>query len=163
MQRHWNTHNLVEALDGGEVLEERRVGDLAGSPLALVCGVVDHGGVPLALVSGVGLVGALPLATAGSLVALGVANGRGDPLAVLLVIPLLRLLSVYDVICLSTLRSHCENVKLTRVRNELRLVIEPALGLNGLLIGDLVRSLLVPVLGLLTEIRLNAPTNKLLN
>lgn len=53
-----NTHDLGEALDGGEVLEEVGVGDLTRSPWALVGGVINHGGVPLALVVGVGLHGA---------------------------------------------------------------------------------------------------------
>ena len=89
-----NTYNGLEALDGGKVLEEVRVGDLARSPLADVGGVVDHRGVPLALVSGVGLVGPLPLAAAGSLLALGVANSGRNPVTVFLIIPLLGLLSV---------------------------------------------------------------------
>ena len=75
-------------------MEVIRVGDLARSPFALVLGVVDHGRVPLALVSGVGLEGTLPFTTARCLVALRVTNGGGNPITVLLVIPLLRLLGV---------------------------------------------------------------------
>ena len=97
-----DTANGHEALDGGAVLEVVGVGDLAGSPLALVRGVVDHGCEPLALVVGVGLVGALPLAAAGSLVTLGVANGGRDPVTILLVIPLLGLLSICRIVSTSS-------------------------------------------------------------
>ena len=106
-----NTYNGLEALDGVEVFEEVRVGDLARSPLALIFGVVDHWSIPLALVGRVSLEGAtsrmsdgitltsrlhvpLPLATSGSLITLGVADSRGNPITVLFVIPFLRLLSI---------------------------------------------------------------------
>jgi hypothetical protein len=125
-----DTANLVKGPSGHEVLEEVGVRDLARRPLALVSGVVDHRRVPLALVGRVGLVRPLPLAAARSLVALGVANHRSNPLTILLVIPLLRLLRV-------------------GIRDLLGLVVEPALGLRRLLVGDLVGSVLVPVLGLL--------------
>ena len=88
-------HNRLEALDRGKILEIARVGDLARRPLALVGGVVDERGVPLALVVGVGLEGPLPLAASRCLLALGVADGGSDPVAVLLIVPFLRLLSVY--------------------------------------------------------------------
>lgn len=48
------TYDLAETLYGGKIFEVVRVGDLSGSPFALVCGVVDHGCVPFALVVGVG-------------------------------------------------------------------------------------------------------------
>ena len=89
------TYDGLEALDRGQVLEEVGVRDLARSPLANVGGVVDERGVPLALVVGVGLEGPLPLAASRCLLALGVADGGGDPVAVLLIVPFLRLLSVY--------------------------------------------------------------------
>ena len=107
------THDLIEALCWGEVLEVIRVGNLPRGPLALVGWVVDQGSEPFALIKRVRLVRAatqvlgvvivarkriylpLPLATTRSLVALGVANSRSDPVAVFLIIPLFGLLSIW--------------------------------------------------------------------
>ena len=90
------TYDGLEALNGGKVLEEVGVGDLARSPLANVGGVVDHGGVPLALVLRVRLERPLPLAASGSLVALGVVHGGRDPVAVFLIIPFFGLFGIYQ-------------------------------------------------------------------
>jgi hypothetical protein len=51
------THDLVEALGGVEVLKKVRVGDLTRCPFAFVCRVVNHRRVPFALVVRVGLEG----------------------------------------------------------------------------------------------------------
>lgn len=142
------TYDLAEALNRGQILEEVRVRDLTRSPRALVVGVVNHRCVPLALVLRVGLGGAvelehenrnksqntmtnvpLPLATARCLLALGVADSGGNPVTVFLIVPLLRLLSIW-------------------VRDGLGLIVQPTLGLLSLLIRNLVRGILVPVLGL---------------
>lgn len=50
-----NAYNGFQALNRSEILEVIGVGDLAGSPLALVRGIVDHRCKPLALVLGVSL------------------------------------------------------------------------------------------------------------
>ena len=123
------SYNLLEALDGGVILEVTGVGDLSWGPLSLVFGIFNHRGVPLALVGGVGLQRLLPFTAPRSISALGVGNGRSNPVTILLVIPLLGFLRV-------------------GVRDSRRFVIEPALGLDGLLVNDLVRSVFVPVLGL---------------
>ena len=106
------------------------VGDLARSPGALVVGVVNERSAPDALVLGVLLHGLSPGAATRNLEALGVGNGRGDPVTVLLVIPVLRLLGL-------------------RVGNGLQLINEPVLGHGSLLIDNLVGRILIPVLGLL--------------
>ena len=119
-------YNLLEALDGGAILEVTGVGDLSWGPLSLVVGVVDHRSVPLAHEQGVDLQRLLPLAAPRSINALGVGDSRSDPVTILLVIPLLRFLGV-------------------GVRDSQGFVIEPTLRLDGILINDLVRGVLVPV------------------
>jgi hypothetical protein len=107
------THDLIEALCWGEVLEVIRVGNLPRGPLALVGWVVDQGSEPFALIKRVRLVRAatqvlgvvivarkriylpLPLATTRSLVALGVWNSRCDPVTIFLVIPFFGLLGIW--------------------------------------------------------------------
>jgi len=49
------TYNLGKTFDGGKILKEVRVGDLARSPDTLVFGVVNPRSKPLALVVGIGL------------------------------------------------------------------------------------------------------------
>ena len=122
-------YNLLEALDGSVILEVSGVGDLSWGPLSLVFRVVDHRGVPLALVGGVALQWLLPLTTPRSVSALGVGNGRGNPVTILLIIPLLGFLGV-------------------RVRDCQRFGVEPTRGLDGLLINNLVRGVFVPIVGL---------------
>jgi len=95
-KRASGTYNLRKRLDGGEILEVIRIGDLTRSPDALVCGVVNLRCGPLALVSGVGLVGALPFTTARSLSALGVGDSRSDPVTIFFIVPLLGLGGIYD-------------------------------------------------------------------
>lgn len=121
------THGLK--IGWGLVLEVVGVGDLAGSPRALVGRVVNHGGRPLALVGGVLLHGASPLAAARDVGALGVGNGGRNPVAVFLVIPVLGLLGL-------------------GIGDAGGLILQPVLGLLSFLIGDLVRGVLIPVLGL---------------
>jgi len=108
------------------VLEVVGVGDLARCPRALVGRVVDLRRVPLALVVGVGLERTLPFAAARSLLALRVGNRRGNPVAILLVIPLLGLDGL-------------------RVGDGRGLVLEPAFGPGGLGVLDLIRRILVPL------------------
>lgn len=122
-------YDLLEALDGIVILKVVGVGDLSWGPLSLVVGVVDHWSVPLALESGIGLHWPLPLTTPRSIGTLGVRNGWGNPVTILFVIPLLRFFRF-------------------RVRDSLRFIIEPALGLDGILVNDFVRSVLVPVIRL---------------
>ena len=122
-------YNPLEALDRGVILEVSGVGDLSGGPLSLVFGIVDHRGVPLALEGGVGLQGLLPFTAPSSVGTLGVRNGRSDPVTILLVIPFLGFLGV-------------------GVGDRQRFVIEPALGLDGILINDLIRSIFIPIGGL---------------
>lgn len=71
----------------------------------------------------------LPFTASGSLVTLGVTNRGGDPVTVLLIIPLIRFLCV-------------------RVWSGLRLVIEPALRLLGLFVGNFIGSIFIPIFGL---------------
>jgi hypothetical protein len=70
-----------------------------------------------------------PGTTARSLVALRVTDSRCDPVAVFLIIPFLRLLSI-------------------RVWDAGRFIIEPSFWLLSLGIDDLVRCVLVPISGL---------------
>ena len=113
------------------VLVELRVGDLARLPGALVLGVVDHRCRPLALEGGVGLGRARPGPAAGGLAsrALGVGHRGGLPGAVLLLVPVLGL-------------------RRLGVGHRRGLVVEPALGLDGIVVVDLARRVLVPVGGL---------------
>ena len=57
--KNWvlETHDLLEALSGVEVLKKVRVGDLTRGPFAFVCRVVNHRWVPFAFVVWVGLEG----------------------------------------------------------------------------------------------------------
>lgn len=68
----------------------------------------------------------LPLTTPRSISALGVGNGWGNPVAILLIIPLLRFLGV-------------------GVRDSQRFIIEPALRLDGILVDNFIRSVFVPI------------------
>jgi hypothetical protein len=115
----------------GLVLKIVGVLDLARSPDTLVCGVVNERGGPLALVFGVLLHGRLPLAATRNLVTLGVGNSRWDPVTILLIIPIFRLLSLW-------------------VGNGGGLVLEPILRLGSFLIDNLERRLLIPVFRLLS-------------
>mmetsp|Transcript_9002 Transcript_9002/g.19592 ORF Transcript_9002/g.19592 Transcript_9002/m.19592 type:complete len:371 (-) Transcript_9002:19-1131(-) len=110
------------------VVEIVGVVDLAGGPHANVCRVVDLGCDPLALVLRVVDLWSLPLATAGGL-AIRVGHHRRLKVAVLVGVPVVRGrdLGVWDL--------------------EGR-VVEPRFRLGGLWVGDLPRSLLVPVVGL---------------
>ena len=114
---------------GGLVLEEVGVLDLARSPGSLVLGVVNQGRAPLALVVGVLLLGLSPGTATGDVGALGVGDSRSDPVAILLVIPVLGLLSL-------------------GVGDGGGLVDEPVLGDRSLLIDDLEGGVLIPILGL---------------
>lgn len=113
----------------GLVLEVVGVGNLLGSPDTLVRRVVDEGSGPLALVGRVLLHRRLPLAATRDFIALGVGNGRRNPVTVLLVIPVLRLLGL-------------------GVRNSGGLILKPVFRLGSLLIDNLKWRVLVPVLGL---------------
>lgn len=103
--------------------------DLAGSPDTLVGGVVNEGGRPLALVVRVLDQRLGPGATAGDIVTLGVGDGGGNPVTILLVIPVLGLLSL-------------------GVGNNRGLIDKPVLRLSGLLVDNLERRILIPVLRL---------------
>ena len=120
-----NTADGVE-VGGAVVLKEVGVGDLARGPDALVVGVVDERRGPLALVGRVALHGTHPLAAAGGGLALGVGDAGSEPLAVLLVVPLLGLLCV-------------------RVGHGERLGLEPAVRHGGLVVGDYLESTIVDV------------------
>jgi hypothetical protein len=122
-----STHNLVE-VGGVEILKVVRVRNLAGRPGALVRRVVDQRSRPLALVSGVRLHRADPGTATRTFSTLGVRDGGRDPVTVLLVIPLLRLLSV-------------------GIGDGEGFLGKPALGLASLFIRNLARSILIPVLG----------------
>jgi hypothetical protein len=114
---------------GGLVFEEIRVGDHAGSPRTFVGRVVDVGGCPFAFVGRVLLHGSLPGTAAGTFLALGVGNLRWDPIAILFIVPVLRLFGL-------------------RVGNGGGLVLEPVGWLLSVLVNDLIWCILVPVLGL---------------
>ena len=60
----------------------------------LVGRVVNQGGAPLALVGGVGNGGSLPFSATRALSAGRVGDGGGLPLAILLIVPVIRLLSL---------------------------------------------------------------------
>lgn len=128
MERYtYSAHGLK--VGGGLVLEVGRVGDLAGSPGSLVGGVVNQGSRPLALVVRVLLHGGRPRTTSGGILALGVGNSGRNPVAILLIIPVLGLLGL-------------------GVGDASGLVLKPVLGNGSLLVDNLEGSLLVPVLGL---------------
>ena len=129
IKRNETPYNLLEALDGGVILEVTGVGDLSWGPLSLVLGVVDHRSVPLALEQRIDLQWLLPLTTPGDISTLGVGNGWSDPVTVLLLVPFLRLLGV-------------------GVRDGQGFVVEPALRLGGFLVDDFVGSVFIPVFGL---------------
>jgi len=113
----------------GLVFKKLRVGNLAWCPDALVGRVVDIRSGPLALVCWVALHRGFPLAATCRFVALGVWNLGGDPISILLVIPILGLLGLW-------------------VGNHGGLVNQPVFGLLGLLVHNLVWRILVPVLWL---------------
>lgn len=123
----YSSHRLE--VSGRLVLKVGRVLDDTRLPDTLVGRVVNVRCGPLALVGVVLLHGGFPLATARCFLALGVADHRSEPIAVLLIIPVLRLLSL-------------------RVRNLAGLVVKPVSGLLGLGVNDLERRILVPVLRL---------------
>lgn len=112
------------------VLEVVGVLDLAGSPDALVGRVVNVRSRPLALVVGVLNHGLGPGATARNISALGVGDSGGDPVTILLIIPILGLLGL-------------------GVGDGEGLIDEPVSRLSGILIDNLVRGILIPVIGLL--------------
>jgi hypothetical protein len=120
----YSAHRLK--VGGGLVLEIIGVGDLFGSPRALIIRVVNVGSSPFALVGWVLLHGRLPLAAARCLFALGVGNLGGNPVTVLFVIPVLWLLSF-------------------RVGNGSWFIVEPVVGLGGFLVNDLIGLILIPV------------------
>lgn len=105
------------------------VGNLGWCPDTLVFGVVNQRSGPLALVCRVGSHWGLPGTTARDFLTLGVRNLRGDPVTILLVIPVLGLLGL-------------------RVRDSGGLVLEPVVRLGGSLVNNLEWSVLVPVLWL---------------
>lgn len=123
----YSAHGLK--VRGGLVLVVVGVLDLARSPDTQVGGVVNEGSRPLALVVRVLDQRFGPRATSRDVVTLGVGDGGSDPVAILLIIPVLGLLSL-------------------GVGNNDGLVLKPVLGLGGLLVDDLKGSLLIPVLGL---------------
>jgi hypothetical protein len=88
-----DTADLVE-VGGRVVLVVVGVSDLAGRPGTLVSGVVDEGSEPVTLVGGVGDLGPLPGSATANTLAGGVGNSRSDPVTIVLVRPLLRLLLV---------------------------------------------------------------------
>ena len=77
---------IFETLEGLVILEVTGVGDLSWSPLSLVFGVIGHRSKPLVVESGVNLQWLVPLTTPRS-----IRNGWGDPVTILLIIPLFRL------------------------------------------------------------------------
>ena len=87
--------------------------DLARRPYALVRRIVDQWRAPFTLIVGIGLGRADPIAATRRLLALGVGNRRGDPVTILLVIPLLGLLGV-------------------GVGDNSKLVVKPTLGFGSL-------------------------------
>ena len=113
----------------GLVLEKVRVGNPARLPDTLVGRVLDEGSRPLALVSGVLLRRLRPGAAAGNVIALGVRNHGWEKVAILLIIPVLRLLGV-------------------RIGDLQRLVLKPILRHSSVLVNNIDRSILVPVLRL---------------
>ena len=152
-----NTANLVEVRWCliNEVID---VLDLARLPHALVRWVVDQWRAPFALIVGIGLGRTSPFAATGCLLALRVRECRRDPVAILLVIPLRRLLGI-------------------GIRDNQWLVVKPTLGFDGLanpvsqsncccvvlgtnedtnlVIRNRVRRFLIPIVGLPTLIKFN--------
>ena len=90
----------------------------------------------------------LPLSASRSFVALRVVDGGRNPVTILLIIPFLGLLGICDKYVNPASTTSHRNRKHTWVGDDLRLVIEPALGLLSLLVEDLVGSILIPVIGL---------------
>lgn len=111
------------------VLEKCWVLDLARGPKSFVGGVVDERSGPLALVVGVLLHGLSPGTTSGDFGTLGVGDSWGDPIAILLVIPILGLLGLW-------------------VSDSGGFILKPILRHGGILVNNLERSVLIPVLGL---------------
>ena len=70
-------------------------------PSHLVRGVVDEGSAPLALVGRVGLAGCLPLTAARGVLAQRVGNAWWLPLAILLLVPVHRLLRLCGVVSMA--------------------------------------------------------------
>ena len=122
-------YNLLEALDWVIILEVIGVGDLSWGPLSLIVRIVDHRSVPFAPVNRVGFHWPLPLATPGSIGTLRVGNGWRNPVTILLVIPFFGFLRV-------------------RVRDSLRFVIKPTLRFDSILVNNLVRSVVIPIVRL---------------
>ena len=124
----YGTHRLQ--IRGRLVLEVVGVLDPARRPNALVRRVVNHRCHPLALVRWVALRRALPWPAPRDFFALGIWHAWRDPVAILILIPILGLLR-------------------RRVRHHQRLVIQPVGWLLRLVVGTLVRRVLIPVIRLL--------------
>lgn len=125
--RSYSAHGLK--VSRSLVLKVGRVGDLARRPRTLIRRVVDQGSSPLALVVGVLLHGRLPFAAPGDFLTLRVRHRRRDPVAILLVIPVLGLFGF-------------------GVGNADGLILEPVIRLGGLLVHNLKRRILVPIIRL---------------
>ena len=126
-RKTYSTHGLQ--VSGGLVLKVGGVGNLARRPGTLVGRVVNQRSGPLALVLGVLLHRRRPGTASRDLVALGVGDSGRDPVTILLIIPVLRLLGL-------------------RVRNAGGFILKPVIRNGGILIDDLEGSFLIPVLGL---------------
>ena len=128
-EKTYSTHGLK--IGRSLVFEVVRVLDLSWGPGSLVRGVIDHGGRPFTLELWVLHHGLSPRATTGDLGALGVGDSWGNPVTILLIVPVLWLLSL-------------------GIGNGGGLVLEPVLGLGGLLVHNFVGGVLIPVLRLLS-------------
>lgn len=128
IHRRDSTYNWRH-LEWLEILKEIRIGNLLGRPLALVVGILDHRCTPLALVVGIGYERRLPLATAGGLLAHGIVHQRSLPFAIDFGIPVFRLAG-------------------RRVKDHVRLLLQPTIGHNGIGIGQLGWGILIPIVGL---------------
>ena len=126
-KKTYSTNGLQ--VSGGLVLKVGGVGNLARRPGTLVGRVVNQRSGPLALVLGVSLHRRRPGATSRDLVALRVGDSGRDPVTILLIIPVLRLLGL-------------------RVRNAGGFILKPVIRNGGILVDDLEGSFLIPVLGL---------------
>src|SRR4051794_1630993 len=113
----------------GLVLKVVRVGDLPRSPNTFVGRIVNVRCRPFALVRWVLLHWRFPLSAARDFFALGIGDSRRDPIAIFLIIPILRLLSL-------------------RIRNACRFVIEPVIWFCSFLVDNLEWRILIPVLWL---------------
>ena len=128
IDRTYSTHGLE--LGRSLVLKVVGVLNLPWGPDTLVSWVVDEGRTPFALVVWILLHGWFPFSAAGHLVAFGVRYGRRDPVTVLFIIPIFRLLGLW-------------------VWNSGRLVLKPVFGLRSFLIDNLEWRFLIPIFRLL--------------